>query len=86
MDLDRRLHSAVEDLRMKPTRGPATDAPAEDDCSLIGPSEGELIGERRLEPGAARGRPVERAGIGDLQLPERERVRVPASAVLVGQG
>jgi hypothetical protein len=86
MDLDRRLGSAVEDLGVKPARGAAGDTPGEDDRGLIGATERELIGERCLEPGAPREWPVKRAGIGDLQLPERKRVRVPASAVLVGQG
>ena len=84
MDLDRRLHSAVEDLGVKPARGPAVDAPAEHDRGLVGATERELVGQRPLKPGAPGRRPIEHPGVGDLQLPERERMPVPALAVLDG--
>ena len=82
VDLDRRLDTAVEDLGVEPARGLAVHAPAEDDRGLVGPSERELVGDRRLKPGAPGGRPIEHAGVGDLQLPERERVPVPTMAIL----
>ena len=85
VDLDRRLHSVVEDLGVEPARGLPGHAPAEDDRGLVGPSERELIGDRLLEPGAPGGGPIERAGVGDLELAERERVPIPVSAVLVAQ-
>ena len=79
------LDAAVEDLGVKPARGSAVDTAPEDDRGLVGPSERELIRERLLEPRAARDRPVEHAGIGDLQLAERERVVVAALAILRGE-
>jgi hypothetical protein len=85
VDLDRGLHAAIEGLGVKPSRGAAVDAAAEDDGGLIGAAERELVRERLLKPRAARGRPVEHPGVGDLDLAERERVGVPASPVLHGQ-
>jgi hypothetical protein len=55
VDLDRRLHAAVEDLGVEPARGLSAHAAAEDDRGLVGPSEGELVGDRCLEPGAPGG-------------------------------
>jgi hypothetical protein len=63
VDLDRGLGPAVEDLGVKPARGPAVDTPAEDHRGLAGAAECELIGQRLLKPRAARGRPVKRAGV-----------------------
>ncbi len=55
-------------------------------AALIGATEGELIGKRCFEPCASGGGPIKHPRVGDLQLPERKRVPVSASAVLVGQG
>jgi hypothetical protein len=85
VDLDRGLGPAVEDLGVKPARGASGHAAAEDDRGLIGAPQGELIGNGCLEPRSARARPVKRAGVGDLQLPEREVIVVAAAVVLVGE-
>jgi hypothetical protein len=85
VDLDRGLHAAGDDLGVKPAGGAAGDAAAEHDRDLIGASECQLIGERALEPRAARGWPVEHARVGDLELPERELIPIPTSAVLRGE-
>lgn len=86
MDLDRCLHATVKDLGVKPARGPAAHTPAEDHRSLIGSPERQLIGQGLLKPRTARGGPVKGPGIGDLQLPDRERVPVATLAILARQG
>ncbi len=54
-------------------------------AGLIGATKRELIGQRLLKPCASGGGPIEHSGVGDLKLSERERMPVPAPAVLVGQ-
>jgi len=85
VDLDCGLHAVVEDLRLELTGGSPGDPAAEDHCRLVGAAEGELVGERLLKSGASGDRPIEHAGVRDLQLPEREVVDVAAPAVLVGE-
>ena len=82
MDLDRWFHPGVEDLGVEAAGGVSLHFACEHDRDLVRPAGRELIGERALKPRAARGGPVEHAGVGDLKLTERELIAVAALAIL----
>jgi hypothetical protein len=82
VDLDRGLDADVEDLGVKAARRATGHAAPEHDGDLVGAPERELVRERTLKPRAARRRAVKDARVGELQLPERELVAIPAPAIL----
>ena len=83
--LDLRLGAAMNDAGAEPSRGAGDDLAAERDLHVVGAPERELVGDHQLEPVAARGRLVEHAGVGDLELADRERVAVAAQSILGGE-
>jgi len=75
-------HDADLEAARRTTVRPA----AEQEGDRLGPSEGELLADRRLEPLAAPDRTVEDPCVGHLDLKHRERVAVAGVTVTGSQG
>jgi hypothetical protein len=81
VDLQRRLDAGGDHAGVEAARGLARDAPAEHDRDPVGAPQRELVAQRLFEPLAARQRPVEDPGVGQLELAEGELVAVAAAAL-----
>ena len=85
-ECDRRRRVGAHDAGLEAARRAAVRPAAEQERDRLGPSQGELLADRRLEPLAAPHRAVQDRRVGYLDLEHREGVAVAGVAVLGGQG
>ena len=72
--LDLRLDAVVDDAGAEPAGGATGDLAGEHDLHVVGSPERELVAQHELEPVADVGGTLEHAGVGQLELADREPV------------
>jgi hypothetical protein len=79
------VHATPDDPGAEPAGGAAGDRAVEDELDVVGAPERELVFEHEFKPLAGLGRALEDAGVGELELADREPVVVAALAILLTQ-
>jgi pimeloyl-ACP methyl ester carboxylesterase len=72
--LDDRLDAARDHAGLEASGGGTRDLAPEDDLHAVGAPEIELVGDRALKPRPAGGGAIEDAGVGQLQLADRQAI------------